>query len=149
MTDSTVEWNAPSKAAHPARDAALRSYDAVCRKDKDAWLDLFAEGGWVEDPVGPSMFDETGAGHHGRDGRSAFWDKTIATVSRFVFEITDSFAAGNECANVGTLHTTLDNGFTVHTEGVFIYRVDEDGKLVSLRAIWEFDRAMATATSPA
>jgi steroid Delta-isomerase len=149
MTDSTVEWNAPSKAAHPARDAALRSYDAVCRKDKDAWLDLFAEDGWVEDPVGPSMFDEAGAGHHGRDGRSAFWDKTIGTVSRFVFEITDSFAAGNECANVGTIHTTLSNGYTVHTEGVFVYRVDDAGKLVSLRAIWEFDRAMATATAPA
>ena len=93
------------------------------------------------------MFDATGAGHHGRDGRSAFWDMTIGTVSRFVFEITDSFAAGNECANVGTIHTTMANGFTVHTEGVFVYRVDGEGKLVSLRAIWEFDRAMATATS--
>jgi hypothetical protein len=28
---------------------------------------------------------------------------------------------------------------------VFVYRVNDEGKLVSLRAIWEFDRAMATA----
>jgi steroid Delta-isomerase len=145
MTDSTVEWRAPSRASHPARDAALRSYDAVCRKAKDEWLALFAEDGWIEDPVGPSVFDEQGAGHHGPAGRSAFWDLTIANVQRFVFEITDSFAAGDECANVGTIRTTLSNGYQVDTEGVFVYRVDGAGKLLSLRAIWEFDRAMATA----
>ncbi len=145
MSDSTVEWNAPSKESHPARDAALRSYDAVCRKAKDEWLDLFTDDGWIEDPVGPSIFDEQGTGHHGREGRSAFWDRTIANVERFVFEINDSFAAGNECANVGVIHTLLANGYQVDTEGVFVYRVDDDGKLVSLRAIWEFQRAMHTA----
>jgi steroid Delta-isomerase len=145
MSDSTVDWKAPSKAAHPARDAARRSYDAVCRKAKDEWLALFADDGWIEDPVGSSMFDERGEGHHGREGRAAFWDLTIANVQRFVFEITDSFAAGHECANVGVIHTLLPNGYQVDTEGVFVYRVDDDGKLVSLRAIWEFERAMATA----
>jgi steroid delta-isomerase len=144
MSDSTVEWKAPSKAAHPARDAALRSYDAVCRKAKDEWLALFTDDGWIEDPVGTSIFDPNGEGHHGPEGRSAFWDKTIGTVDRFVFEITDSFASGNECANVGTIHTTM-NGYQIDTEGVFIYRVGDNGKLISLRAIWEWDRAMATA----
>lgn len=146
--DSAVDWLAPSRAAHPARDASLASYDAVCRKDKAAWLALFADEGWIEDPVGPSVFDPDGHGHHGVDGRSRFWDLTIATVERFVFEIRDSFAAGDECANTGVIHTTLANGYTVHTEGVFIYRVDAHGKLISLRAIWEFDRAMATARAP-
>ena len=32
---------------------------------------------------------------------------TIATVDRFVFEIHDSFAAGNECSNVGVIHITM------------------------------------------
>ena len=144
MSDSIVDWKAPSQAAHPARAAALRSYDAVCRKAKDEWLELFAADGWIEDPVGPSVFDPEGVGHHGREGRSAFWDKTIANVERFVFEITDSFAAGNECANVGTIHTTM-NGYAMRAEGVFVYRVNDDGKLVSLRATWEWDRAIATA----
>jgi ketosteroid isomerase-like protein len=142
---SRVDWKAPSRESHPARDAGFRSYDAVCRKDKQAWIDNFAADGWIEDPVGPSMFDPEGNGHHGRDGLSAFWDKTIGIVETFVFEITDSFAAGNECANVGTIHTTLANGWQMHTDGVFIYRVDDTGKIVSLRAIWEFDRAAKTA----
>ena len=144
VVSSVVDWKAPSQAAHPARAAALRSYDAVCRKAKDEWLDLFADDGWIEDPVGVSVLDPDGAGHHGRSGRSAFWDKTIGTVDRFVFEITDSLAAGDECANVGTIHTSI-NGYQIDTEGVFVYRVDDAGKLLSLRAIWEWDRAMATA----
>jgi hypothetical protein len=32
---------------------------------------------------------------------------------------------------------------------VFVYRVTDDGKLLSLRAIWEFDRGMKTARPPA
>lgn len=149
ITGSYIDWRAPSRAPHPARDAAFRSYDAVMAKDKQAWIDNFVDDGWIEDPVGPSIFDPEGSGHHGRDGRAAFWDKTIAGVETFVFEIHDSFAAGNECANVGTIHTTLSNGYRVHTEGVFVYRVDDSGKLLSLRAFWEFDRAMATTEPPA
>jgi steroid delta-isomerase len=149
VSDSVVEWNAPSKAAHPARDASLASYDAVSRKDKEAWLDLFTEDGWIEDPVGPSMFDKEGKGHHGREARAAFWDMTIGPVEKFVFEINDSFAAGNECANVARFHTTLGNGYTAYTDCVVIYRVNDAGKIESLRAIWEFDRTMATAKPPA
>jgi steroid delta-isomerase len=148
VSESVIEWKAPSKASHPARDASLASYDAVSRKDKDAWLALFAEDGWIEDPVGPSIFDPDGKGHHGPAGRSHFWDLTIAPVERFVFEIKDSFAAGNECANFATFHTTLANGYNAYTDCVVIYRVNDEGKIVSLRAIWEFDRTMASVTGP-
>jgi steroid delta-isomerase len=145
---SELDWRAPSKAAHPARDAALRSYDAVIRQDKDAWLANFADDGWIEDPVGPSVFDPEGKGHHGAEGRARFWDITIGTMSRFVFEIHDSFVAGDECANVGTIHTTSHNGWTASTAGVFVYKVDAAGKIVSLRAYWEMDRVVATAKGP-
>jgi steroid Delta-isomerase len=149
VTESVVVWKAPSKAAHPARDVALASYDAVSRKDKDAWLALFAADGWIEDPVGPSIFDPDGNGHHGPDGRAHFWDLTIAPVQRFVFEIKDSFVAGNECANYATFHTTLANGYSAYTDCVVIYRVNDEGKIVSLRAIWELDRTMSTVRAPA
>jgi steroid Delta-isomerase len=145
---SEVRWNAPSRAAHPARDAAFRSYDAVLKKDRDAWLANFAEDGWIEDPVGPSMFDQEGKGHHGPDARANFWDITIGTVARFEFDITDSFACANECVNVGTIYTTLPNGYRAACEGVFHYTVNDDGKLVSLRAFWELDRMMATVQAP-
>ena len=43
-------------------------------------------------------------------------------------------------ANVGTITTTMADGLVVHTDGVFTYRVDDDGKVVALRAYWEMDR---------
>jgi len=140
---TTVTWSGP-ETTHPARTASRRSMDAVSRGAKEEWLTLFAEDGVVEDPVGKSMFDPTGEGHHGRDGIAAFWDMTIANVERFEFDIRDSFAAGNEVANVGTIRTFLPGGSRVDTEGVFVYRVNEDGLIVSMRAFWEVERAMAT-----
>jgi steroid Delta-isomerase len=146
---SVLDWRAPTRAPHPARDAAFRSYDAVIRQDKQAWLANFAADGWIEDPVGPSMFDEEGKGHHGPEGRAHFWDLTIGTIDRFVFEIHDSFACANECVNIGVIHTTLPDGYQASTEGVFHYVVDGEGKIVSLRAFWEMERLAKTVRPPA
>lgn len=129
---------------HPARSAASRSMDAVTRRAKADWLALFTDDAVLEDPVGPSVLDPTGAGHHGREAIAAFWDKTIALPERFEFTIRDSFAAGNEVANIGTITAYLPGGTRLDTEGVFVYRVNAAGLIDSLRAFWEPDRAMAT-----
>jgi steroid Delta-isomerase len=145
MVDSpAITWTAPD-GEHPARDASRRSAAAVARGDKRGWLDLFAPDAVVEDPVGPSPFDPDGSGHRGREAIGAFWDAAIATPTLFHFTVTDSFAAGDECANVGTISSVLGDGTRVDTEGVFVYRVGDDGLIRSLRAFWELDRAMATA----
>jgi steroid delta-isomerase len=141
-----ITWKA-SEAEHPARTAGWRSMSAVVRREKGEWLKLFAPDAVVEDPVGPSMFDEEGKGHHGHDGISKFWDIAIAAAERLEFEIVDSFAAGNECANVGTITAFLPGDMRVDTEGVFVYRVHPNGLIASMRAFWETDRAMATARS--
>lgn len=140
---TAITWSGP-ETTHPARTASRRSMDAVTRGAKDEWLALFAEDAVVEDPVGKSMFDPTGDGHRGRDAIAAFWDMTIGNTERFEFDIRDSFAAGNEVANVGTITAFLPGGSRVDTEGVFVYRVNDDGLVVSLRAFWELERAMAT-----
>lgn len=134
------------ETVHPARLASQRSVAAVGVKDKQAWLDLWAEDGWVEDPVGVSFIDPTGKGWHGPEGRSAFWDANIGTTDSIVFDLHDSFAAGNEVANVATITITVGGNTVTRCEGVFVYRVDDEGKLVSLRAFWETDRMMATLT---
>jgi ketosteroid isomerase-like protein len=140
---TTITWSGP-ETTHPARTASRRSMDAVTRRAKEEWLALFAEDAVVEDPVGRSMFDETGDGHRGPAAIAAFWDKTIGITERMEFDIRDSFAAGNEVANVGTITAFLPGGSVVDTEGVFVYRVNDDGLVVSLRAFWETERAMAT-----
>ncbi|MEV6236127.1 nuclear transport factor 2 family protein [Lentzea sp. NPDC051838] len=144
---TAINWTA-SKTETPARVASWRSMEAVTTGAKDAWLALFAEDAVVEDPVGPSMFDAEGKGHHGKEAISAFWDMTIANVERFEFAMHDSFAAGSECANVGTITAHLPGGARIDTEGVFVYNVGEDGLIKSLRAFWETERALATLKTP-
>lgn len=129
---------------HPARAASQRSMAAVMAQDRDAWLALWSEDGCVEDPVGPSWLDPEGKGHRGKAAIAAFYDTTIGTLDAIRFELTDSFACGNEVANVGTIHLSIPGGTTARCEGVFVYRVDDAGKLVSLRAFWEVDRMTAT-----
>ena len=144
MIDSdAVTWNAPDDD-HPARRASQRSAATVARGVKEDWLALFAPDAVVEDPVGPSMFDPDGTGHRGREGIARFWDLAIAGVQRFHFTIDDSFANGDSCANVGTITTHLEDGSRVDTEGVFVYRVDAQGLITSIRAHWEVERVMAT-----
>ncbi|MDT7547703.1 MAG: steroid Delta-isomerase [Actinomycetota bacterium] len=138
----------PTDIVHPARLASQKSIAAVQAKDKAAWLALFADDAVVEDPVGPSFLDESGQGHRGLDAIGAFFDNNIAPVESIRFDLADSFAAGDEVANVATIHMTLPGGATSRCEGVFVYRVRTDGKLVSLRAFWEVDRMMATLSNP-
>ena len=97
---------------HPARLASQRSAAAVQAKDKDAWLALFADDAVVQDPVGKSFLDESGEGHRGHDAIGAFFDNNIAPVETISFELHDSFAAGDEVANVATIHMMLPGGAT-------------------------------------
>jgi steroid delta-isomerase len=128
----------------PAHAAGRRSREAVIARDKQAWLEVFAEDAIVEDPIGPSAFDPEGKGHRGRDAISAFWDMTIANTDKIEFDFRDTFQCGNEEANVGRIITTMA-GHQITAEGVFTYKVNTEGKMVALRAYWEMDRATATA----
>jgi ketosteroid isomerase-like protein len=142
-----LSWDAPD-ADHPARRAARASMTAVAAGRREEWLALFAADALVEDPVGPSFPDPSGAGHRGHDGIGGFWDSFIATISGFRFQIRDSFANGPCCANVATITTTMGDGATMTIDCVLIYTVDDAGLITSLRAHWEPDRAMATLTKP-
>jgi len=142
-TSDDVIWNAPV-ADHPARAASQRSYAAVAKGDLEEWLTVYAEAAVIEDPVGPSMFDPEGRGHHGHEGIRAFWELAIAPIEEFRFVIHDSHANGRTCANVGTITTTFPDGSQVDTDLVMVYTVGADGRVASMRAYWEPERAIAT-----
>ncbi|MGI9578670.1 MAG: nuclear transport factor 2 family protein [Microthrixaceae bacterium] len=124
---------------HPARDASLRSMKAVEAGDREGWLALFADDAVVEDPIGQSPLDPEGLGHRGREAIAAFYD-TVIGGNDVTFRIDQSWAAGNEVANVGTITTTMADGAVVHTDGVFTYRVNDEGQVTALRAFWEMSR---------
>jgi steroid delta-isomerase len=131
-----------NKRSHPARDAAMKSITAVQSKDREGWLGLWHSDGLIQDPVGVSPLDPAGEGHRGIEAITAFYDNVIAPGD-IRFHIRESFACGDECANVGTITTRSADGSVARCELVMLYRVDADGKVLSLRAFWEFDDLMA------
>jgi steroid Delta-isomerase len=125
-----------------ARDLARRSQAAVRAKDRAAWLSLFAPDAVVQDPVGPSPFDEAGTGHRGTAAIAAFYDAVIAPNELITFEIDSSYQCGEEIADVGVIRTVLPGGrFVAVVHGVYTYRVNGAGQIAALRAFWEYDKA--------
>lgn len=139
LINPAVTWTA-SRAEHPARVASWRAYDALVRKDKDAYLAAYAEDGVIHDPVGPSDADPEGAGHRGRVALSQFWDKMVAPIEQFRFTFNLSYASGNEVANVGQVTAFLPGDLIMDIDCVFVYRVNDEGLLVSVRGYYEAEQ---------
>ncbi len=130
-------------ADSPAQTAFDRHVAAIQSGDREAFLSNFADDAVMEDPVGPSPLDPSGLGHRGHDAIAAFWDKMIGPGA-VRFEIDRAFVCGDEIANVGTIYNELPDGAgELAAPGVFVYRVNEAGKLVSLKAYWDYDKTMS------
>ena len=127
----------------PVTLAGRRSREAAVARDKQAWLDLFADDAIVEDPIGPSHFDPEGKGHRGKEAIAKFFDMAIAP-SELEFHFEKSYVCGDEEANTGHIEIVAA-GYRVVAEGVFTYRVNADGKIAALRAYWELEKAAASA----
>lgn len=122
----------------PPRRVAIASMRAIESGDRAGWLALFAADAFVADPIGPSPLDPSGAGHRGIEAIGAFYDSVIS-LAQVRFVIRESYVAGSECANVGTITSTFPDGTAGIVDGVYTYRLDDDGLIASLRAFWEFD----------
>ena len=148
ITSDAISWNAPDDE-HPARTASMRSYSAVAKGDLEEWLTVYAEDCVLEDPVGPSMFDPEGKGHHGHAALRAFWEQAIAPTDGFAFEIQDSFAnpGSDTCANDGRIRTSSADASSTTTDLIMVYVVREDGRVASMKAYWEPERTMTSFRS--
>jgi len=109
-------------------------------KDRDGWLGLFADDAVVEDPVGPSFVDPDGKGQHGIEAITAFYDNVISQSESLKFTIRQSIECGDEVCNIGELTITLPGNQVGVVQLANIYKVNAEGKLVSLRSFWEQDK---------
>lgn len=137
MSDVDFSQDSP----FPAQQASFNSMRNVKARNRAGWLALFAEDALLQDPVGVSPLDPTGEGHRGHEAIGAFWDNVIVPNGG-LFRIRESYPAADECANVITLGKTLPNGKQFDVDFVAVYRVDEAGRIVSLKAYWQFDKVM-------
>ena len=131
---------------HPAMIAARASWAAIGRKAKQEWLDLMADDIVIEDPIGVSPLDPQGKGHAGKAAVGAFFDQNIAP-NTIEFDVSESFSTLLESAHRMKLTTTFPNGAAMSVNGIFTYRVNEGGKLVSLRGYWELKDAQTVQPS--
>jgi len=151
MTDAStpdghgsITWLATDER-HPARDAQRNALRCAVTGDKQGWLALWAADCELFDPVGPSIFDPDGVGHHGRQGAEHFWEVAIAPVDRFDVEVRTSYATGDSAAQEATFTTTFADGSRAAVDLVTVYRVDEAGLITSMRAYWELDKVQVTS----
>jgi ketosteroid isomerase-like protein len=128
-----------------AQLASKRSMDAVRKKDREAWLNNFSEDACVEDPVGISPLDPTGSGHKGREAIGVFWD-TMIQPGIIEFDIRESWPAGDKAvANVGSIFNEMPDGTKIEAKGVYVYHVNDEGKVTNLRAYWDYDTTLKSA----
>jgi steroid delta-isomerase len=125
---------------HPALVASRASWRCVQAHDKEGWLGLMADDVHIEDPIGGGPTNPDGKGVRGKEAVSAFYDRNIAANS-LTITCEDTFLASSdaEVAHVLSLRSEFDNGVSSTVRGIFTYRVDDTGKLVSLRGYWTMD----------
>ena len=111
-------------------NATIDAYEEAYRSnDKAAFLALWDEGGELEDPVGTPV-------HVGMKALGAFWDSTRQLVDRIELVPDEVVVCADQAAMVFTiLARTGDGGLRMRAIDVF--RIDDDGKIASVRAYWD------------
>ena len=119
-----------------AQELGFLSRDYAVAKDKQNWLDLFAEDAIVQDPIGKSPLDPVGEGHKGKEAIENFYDTVIAS-GNIEFNILESIPCADECANFAQIINVVGD-VKIETKMIVIYRVNSNDKIVSLRAFWDY-----------
>ncbi|MDX3698132.1 nuclear transport factor 2 family protein [Streptomyces europaeiscabiei] len=127
---------------HPAALAARAAMDAVTAGDRAAWSACYADDAVLHDPVGGSPLDPQGSGLRGRDALDGFWQVAIAP-NRVRFDIAAVHTAGAEAAVVATVTVTFADGAVADYDGVFVYTIGDDRRIVSMRGYWDVRRMLS------
>jgi steroid delta-isomerase len=108
--------------------------------DKQGWLDLMADDIHIEDPIGAAVTNPDAGGIRGKDAVAEFYDRNIAENNLSITcELTFLASSDLEVAHVLSLRSEFANGVSSTVQGVFTYRVNDDGKLDSMRGYWTMD----------
>ncbi len=124
----------------PAQRAGLASFHLMSTGEKEAWIDLFSEDCLFEDPVGVSPLDPTGKGHRKSD-LSKFWDASIG-LGKMTVECVKAKPRGNECAFLVDSTNEIEGLPPLEVEAIVVYRVNDEGKVWSVRAYWDYGDAV-------
>ena len=112
--------------------------DAYKRNDKAAFLALWAPDGVLEDPVGTPA-------HQGVEARGAVWDGARELADRIELAPVAVIVAADEAAMVFEIQAHMGDGGLV-MQAVDVMKIDDAGRLVSVRAYWDMADATPLST---
>ena len=131
----TVTHNDEKKNHHyiNAVDSYIRSLN---EKDLEGILMLFADNATVEDPVGSKIVS-------GKEALRQFYSGAV-TIDLLLTRTGPVRIAGVEVAFPFQLQMDVE-GTTMITDIIDVFRFDEEGKIISMRAFWgEINRRVPT-----
>jgi steroid Delta-isomerase len=106
--------------------------------DKDGWLDCFAEGAWIEDPVGTPR-------RTGRDDIGAFWGESHGLADSIELRSSGiTTIIGSEAAFTMQARPSLA-GATYVMDIIDVMTFDDHAKITTMRAFYD-PAAMRPAT---
>ena len=96
------------------------------KRDKQAFLSTFAESTEQIDPVGTPA-------RVGKQAIGGFWEAVFETCEHIEFQVRDLFVSGDEAALVFNILQHYRGGGGMMVDGVDVFRIDDDGKIVAVR----------------
>jgi hypothetical protein len=114
---------------HPARRAVERHAELWNARDREAWLSLYADDVVFEDPVGK-------APKHGRAAAEGSWDNSLRPGREWTL-VPQRIITGGDEAVVDMRNEGVVDGVRAVVEGIEVWKVDDAGKVVHVRAFFE------------
>jgi steroid delta-isomerase len=111
--------------------ATVESYCGTFTKgDREGYVALFAEGAWIEDPVGTPR-------HEGKEAIGAFFDQARAMADSIELRQTGPVrVAAGECAFPMQARPDL-GGTTFVVDIIDVMTFDDTGHITTMRAFWD------------
>jgi steroid delta-isomerase len=114
---------------HPARWAVEQHAARWNARDRESWLSLYSDDVVFEDPVGK-------APKHGRQAAEGSWDNSLRDGREWTLVPQRIITGGNE-AVVLMRNEGLVDGVEAVVEGIEVWKVDDEGRVVHVRAFFE------------
>lgn len=111
--------------------ATVDAYCAAFTKgDRDAYTTLFADGAWIEDPVGTPRCE-------GRDAIGGFFDRSRSMAESIELRQTGPVrVAAGECAFPMQARPEI-GGATYVVDIIDVMTFDDSGHITTMRAFWD------------
>jgi steroid Delta-isomerase len=103
---------------------------AFTNRDRAAYLDLFADGAWIEDPLGTPRTE-------GKEALGGFFDNTMNMAEGMELRLTGPIrVAAGEAAFPMQARPSI-GGMQLMVDIIDVMTFDDAGKITTMRAFWD------------